>query len=79
MACRRSLPQSELQRFRRDDSGQWLLDLGRRSSGGRGAWLCHAPECRTNKGLGRFFRAQAARIAEELSGLRDEKNGGLNV
>ncbi len=75
MACRRSLPQRELTRFHRDASGKWQLDRGVRE--GRGAWLCQSPDCRTNKALGRFFRAQAAGIATELR--EREEDGGLNV
>lgn len=74
VSCRRALPQRALTRFRRNESGEWLLDTAR--SGGRGAWVCQEENCRTSRALGRFFRAQAPRIAEQLR-ERDE-DGGLN-
>lgn len=81
VSCRRSLGQPELTRFRLDPDGRWQLDLSGGRAGGRGAWVCERAECRNVKGLGRFFRAQAARIAEELStaDAPASRDGGMNV
>lgn len=67
VSCRRVLKQAELNRLRRDADGRWVVEQPGKHTGGRGAWVCDRAECREIKGLGRFFRAQAARIAEELS------------
>ena len=71
VVCRCSKPQAELLRFYRSEAG-WQLDAERRA-GGRGAWLCKAetdggpPSCHNVKFLGRFFRADAARVAQQLN------------
>jgi predicted RNA-binding protein YlxR (DUF448 family) len=65
--CRHSLPQSELIRFARDESGSWRIDRERRA-GGRGMWVCRQERCHQQKALGRAFRAQAADVAGQLAG-----------
>jgi predicted RNA-binding protein YlxR (DUF448 family) len=66
--CRRSLPQPELIRFARDESGNWRIDRERRA-GGRGTWVCRQERCHQQKALGRAFRAQAADVAGQLAAL----------
>lgn len=71
VACRRSRPQAELLRFVRDEAGRWQPDP-RGRAGGRGAWVCRdEPACHTRKRLGRFFRADAARIEALFTQARD--------
>lgn len=66
VVCRQSRPQPELLRFYRDAAGAWQFDRERRA-GGRGAWLCaDKAACRQRKPLGRFFRAQAENVAQQL-------------
>ncbi|MDZ7705025.1 MAG: YlxR family protein [Trueperaceae bacterium] len=71
VVCRQQRPQAELIRFVRDEAGQWQLDAGRKA-GGRGAWLCHDEGCHKPKKLARFFRAQAGRIHDTLTRVRDD-------
>ena len=69
VVCRNSRPQAELIRFFKDESGHWQFDEARKS-GGRGAWLCKdSPNCHKLKALGRFFRADAVRVAQQLNDL----------
>lgn len=81
VACRRSLPREELTRLYRAADGTWQLDRSRGSTGGRGAWVCQAEQCRDAAALGRFFRRHAARIAEELrtAPAGGQASGGTNV
>lgn len=89
VVCRNSRPQAELIRFFKDESGRWQLDKTRKS-GGRGAWLCkETPNCHKLKALGRFFRADAVSVAQELNDLTqasqesqphtNQMTGGMNV
>ena len=67
VVCRTSSPQKELIRLYRDSSGHWQLDETGKA-GGRGAWLCKdKPECHKLKKLGRFFRADAVQVAQQLN------------
>lgn len=82
VVCRCSKPQAELLRFYRSEAG-WQLDA-ERHAGGRGAWLCKGadkpPSCHSVKGLGRFFRVDAARVAQQLNTyyLATLKNSGAS-
>lgn len=90
VVCRASRPQAELIRFYKNETGHWQLDETRKS-GGRGAWLCKDNEnCHKLKALGRFFRADAVSIAQQLNDLAQtrplegqpqtsEATGGMNV
>ena len=90
VVCRTSRPQAKLIRFFKDESGHWQLDETRKS-GGRGAWLCKdSPDCHKLKALGRFFRADAVSVAQQLNDLvptqpsagrtqTSETTGGMNV
>ena len=71
VACRDSKPQAELIRFYKLESGAWQLDeayaANNKKTTGRGAWLCQNEACHSQKALGRFFRADAKNISENLS------------
>ncbi|MBI4310234.1 MAG: YlxR family protein [Chloroflexi bacterium] len=45
VSCAKQLPQRELVRIVRDPSGRVSVDLGRKKQSGRGAYLCHEPDC----------------------------------
>lgn len=45
VSCAQRLPQRELVRIVRSPEGGVSVDLGRRKLAGRGAYLCHSPEC----------------------------------
>ena len=73
VTCRTSRPQQELIRLYRGADGHWQLDETGKA-GGRGAWLCKDnSECHKLKKLGRFFRADAVQVAQQLNTL-DIKN-----
>lgn len=69
VVCRSSKPQAELLRLYQTSEGMWQFDLKKRA-GGRGTWLCRETSCHDLKKLKRFFRADAERIASELSLLQ---------
>ena len=69
VACRSSLPKSELIRLVRDESS-WRIDESARA-GGRGTWVCHAcaaklDERDTKRALARTFRQDAQHVSELL-------------
>ena len=69
VACRSSLPKSELIRLVRDESS-WRIDESARA-GGRGTWVCHAcaaklDERDTKRALARAFRQDAQHVSELL-------------
>lgn len=83
VACRKSLPKSELLRFALDSLGAWQRDVSARAHG-RGAWLCYACAAEPDsKRLSRFFRGQAPRIVSQLArregiGTGEQQVGGLH-
>ena len=45
VACGSQFPQRELTRIVRTPEGQVAVDQGRKKLNGRGAYLCHKPDC----------------------------------